>query len=99
MSTFISFQKSDLKVAEAKAVINGAVDSSGESGAAGDSSVLQATVQRLTEELEEAKKKTHQKDEEVKLYRGKLDENTKQMTLLVSTVTILLWPQLVLPIL
>ena len=78
-------QKSELTVAEAKAVINGAVVESAEgNSASGDSSAMQAAIQCLTGELEEAKKKTQQKDEEVKLYRGKLDESTKQMTLLVS---------------
>ena len=79
----MSIQKSELTVAEARAVINGAVESAGPNSASGDNSTSQATIQRLTGELEEAKKKTQQKDEEVKLYRGKLDESTKQMTLLV----------------
>ena len=65
-------------------MINGTVESAEGNGASGDSSAMQASIQRLTGELEEAKKKTLQKDEEVKLYRGKLDESTKQMTLLVS---------------
>ncbi len=67
-------------MAEAKAVVNGdsaAVAPSG-GGAAAEA------VARLTQELEEARRRTSQRDEEVKLYRGKLEESNKQMALLVS---------------
>ena len=80
---FVPIQKQDLTVAEAKAVINGADAVDGEAGNGTD--MIQLQIQQLSLELEQAKKVTLQKEEEVKLYKTKFDETTSQMTQLVST--------------
>ncbi len=84
---FVPIQKQDLTVAEAKAVINGADAVDGEAGNGTD--MIQLQIQQLSLELEQAKKVTLQKEEEVKLYKTKFDETTSQMTQLVSTSVII----------
>ncbi len=85
MPFIFPLQKQDLTVAEAKAVINGADAVDGEVGAGNGTDAIQLQIQQLSLELEQAKKVTLQKEEEVKLYKTKFDETTSQMTQLVSS--------------
>lgn len=55
-----------------------------------DSSMLQVQVSQFQGEIEEYKKKVEQRDEEVKLYKTKYENTSKQVAELVSEMCIIL---------
>ncbi len=77
-------QQRDLNLAQAKALVNGRMEDEGGDVNSRGSPNLQVTVNQLTSDVSELRKKLEQKDEEILLYKNKHSDCSKQVADLVG---------------
>ncbi|CAH1793968.1 unnamed protein product [Owenia fusiformis] len=77
-NTAIEKLKNDLTIAEAKTLVAVSSEENGEP-VPGEAAILQATVNRVTQELEEMKVSIANKDQDILQYKNKFEESERQI--------------------